>query len=81
MLTFLILFFNLLVGVVKCNLCIFKKADRVGVGARFSTYKGPGECGRKVLISLRLDSATSRDEGTAAGLKGNVSPLNTNIES
>lgn len=33
-------------------------------------YKGPEHSGRKVLISLRLDSAAARDEGTAV-LKGN----------
>lgn len=38
------------------------------VGSTFR-HKGPEHSGRKVLISLRLDSATTRDEGTV--LKGN----------
>lgn len=33
-------------------------------------YKGPKHSGRKVLISLRLDSAAAGDEGTTV-LKGN----------
>lgn len=56
------------------------KKQTGGCGGELSRYKGPEECGRKVLISLRLDSATSRDEGTAVGLKENVSPLNANAD-